>query len=107
MSTAPSPWAAPLCQPGGFGRPEGLHYYYGRSANHTRGPRRTHAALHRLEQHALRPADRSNRQKTPFPYAVVNRSPRDAEQFGRVVERDTSTDTGFKTLLSHWLRHRH
>src|SRR5580765_1117529 len=67
----------------------------------------TRASLHRVDQHALRPAQRAYRQKAPFPYAVVDRSPRDAEQFGGVIERNTAADTGFKTGFRHLLRRCH
>src|SRR5258705_12541650 len=103
MSTcAESPYGLP-----GVRRPEGLLYIRLKAAADIRcRPRRTSAALHRVEQHALRPAQRADGQKTSFPYAVVDRPPRHAEQFGGVIERNAAADTGFESLF-HLLHHSH
>src|SRR5438477_10433223 len=53
--------------------------------------------LHRVDEHALRAADRPNRLQAAFTDAVVYRATRHAEQLGGVVERNAAADTRFET----------
>src|SRR5471032_1596608 len=59
------------------------------------------AALHRVEQHALRPAERPDRDQPPFADAVVDRPPRDAEHLGGVVERHAAANSRLESGLRH------
>jgi hypothetical protein len=63
---------------------------------------------HRLERHALRPAQRPDGLQTTVANPVINGTPRHAEQFGGVVDRDAASDTrseaGIRRLIwqGHW-----
>jgi hypothetical protein len=70
----------------GTGRPEGLHYIELESIHSGRGPGWPRRVLHRVDQHALRPAQRADGPQAAFPNPVVNRPSRDAEEFRGVIE---------------------
>ena len=61
--------------------------------------------LNRVEEHALRAAQRPDRLETAVADAVVNRPAGNAEKFCGMVQRDAATDTSlgarFRTALSH------
>src|SRR5262245_22893183 len=54
---------------------------------------------HRVNEHALRPADRSNSLESAFADTVIDCAPRDAEQLGCMVQGNAATDTRFKAVF--------
>src|SRR5262245_42243948 len=62
-------------------------------------------AVHRFEEHALRPAEGTNRLQPSVTNAVVNRSPGDAQRRRRGIKGDAAADTWLiPGICSGWCR---